>query len=89
MDDRSAIALCARVDAEFHRLVYQALGVPVRTAGGLWWSPEAASPVLARAGTLDREIAVVPPVRELRDCFGTLDLPASEWTAAAEDPWMV
>jgi hypothetical protein len=53
--DRSAIARCARIDAEFHRLMYEALGIPVRTAGGFWWSPEAASPVLVRAGTLATE----------------------------------
>lgn len=87
-----AVALCARVDAEFHRLAYQALGIPVRTAGGLWWAVEAASPVLARAGTLqpevDAEVDAVRSVPEIRDCFGTLRL-AAEWVAEPEDPWMI
>jgi GNAT superfamily N-acetyltransferase len=83
------IGLCARIDFEFHTMLYEALGIPVFERDGSWWVERPATVVLMDGGTVtDAAQGAIPPLSRFRDSWGRLTLPLP-WRSAPDQPWMI
>lgn len=84
------IALCARIDRDFHAMVYEALGIAVQEWRGAWWVERSATIVLMSGGTVSAAASLdaIPALRRFRDSWGRLALPPP-WRPEPDEPWMI
>lgn len=84
------IALCARVDRDFHAMLYGALNIPVLDRDGCWWAERPATIVLMDGGTVSATASpdAIPVLHRFRDSWGRLTLPPP-WRSEPDQPWMI